>query len=225
MMKKTVLIVEDENKLANILIEYLNKDGFQTKHISTGSQVIPWVRKHDPNLILLDLMLPEMNGKEICQEIRTFSSLPIIMVTAMVEEIDRLIGLELGADDYICKPFSPKEVTARVKAVLRRSDPDYIKGSQSSGFQVNPDKYSITLAGQKLDLTPVEFRLLSMFIEYPNRVYNRDQILNKVFDDGRIVLDRTVDTHIKNLRQKLKAVNPQSDYIRSIYGIGYSFEN
>ena len=101
MMKKTVLIVEDEKKLANILIEYLNKDGFQTKHISTGSKVIPWVRKHDPNLILLDLMLPEMNGKEICQEIRTFSSLPIIMVTAMVEEIDRLIGLELGADDYI----------------------------------------------------------------------------------------------------------------------------
>jgi len=225
MMKKTVLIVEDEKKLANILIEYLNKDGFQTKHISTGSQVIPWVRKHDPNLILLDLMLPEMNGKEICQEIRTFSSLPIIMVTAMVEEIDRLIGLELGADDYICKPFSPKEVTARVKAVLRRSDPDYIKSSQFSGFQVNPDQYSITLAGQKLDLTPVEFRLLSMFIEYPNRVYNRDQILNKVFDDGRIVLDRTVDTHIKNLRQKLKAINPESDYIRSIYGIGYSFEN
>ena len=225
MMKKTVLIVEDEKKLANILIEYLTKDGFQTKHISTGSQVIPWVRKHDPNLILLDLMLPEMNGKEICQEIRTFSSLPIIMVTAMVEEIDRLIGLELGADDYICKPFSPKEVTARVKAVLRRSDPDYIKSSQSSGFQVNPDQYSITLAGQKLDLTPVEFRLLSMFIEYPNRVYNRDQILNKVFDDGRIVLDRTVDTHIKNLRQKLKAINPESDYIRSIYGIGYSFEN
>ena len=225
MMKKTVLIVEDEKKLANILIEYLNKDGFQTKHISTGSQVIPWVRKHDPNLILLDLMLPEMNGKEICQEIRTFSSLPIIMVTAMVEEIDRLIGLELGADDYICKPFSPKEVTARVKAVLRRSNPDYIKNSQSSGFQVNPDQYSITLSGQKLDLTPVEFRLLSMFIEYPNRVNNRDQILNKVFDDGRIVLDRTVDTHIKNLRQKLKAINPESDYIRSIYGIGYSFEN
>ena len=225
MMKKTVLIVEDEKKLANILIEYLNKDGFQTKHISTGSQVIPWVRKHDPNLILLDLMLPEMNGKEICQEIRTFSSLPIIMVTAMVEEIDRLIGLELGADDYICKPFSPKEVTARVKAVLRRSDPDYIKSSQSSGFQVNPDQYSITLAGQKLDLTPVEFRLLSMFIEYPNRVYNRDQILNKVFDDGRIVLDRTVDTHIKNLRQKIKIVDPGSEYIRSVYGVGYSFES
>ena len=225
MMNKTVLIVEDEKKLANILIEYLQKDGFQTKHIATGSKVLPWVKEHNPDLILLDLMLPEMNGKQICQEIRTFSSLPIIMVTAMIEEIDRLIGLELGADDYICKPFSPKEVIARVKAVLRRSDPDYIKNSQSRGFQVNPDQYSITLAGQKLDLTPVEFRLLSMFIEYPNRVYNRDQVLNKVFDDGRIVLDRTVDTHIKNLRQKLKAINPKSDYIRSIYGIGYSFEN
>ena len=224
-MKKTVLIVEDEKKLANILIEYLQKDGFQTKHIAIGSEVIPWVKGHNPDLILLDLMLPEMNGKQICQEIRNFSSLPIIMVTAMVEEIDRLIGLELGADDYICKPFSPKEVTARVKAVLRRSDPDYIKNSQSRGFEVNPDQYSITLAGQKLDLTPVEFRLLSMFIEYPNRVYNRDQILNNVFDDGRIVLDRTVDTHIKNLRQKLQTVNANSDYIRSIYGIGYSFEN
>ena len=224
-MKKSILIVEDEKKLANILLEYLNKDGFHTKHIASGSKVIPWVKKNNPDLILLDLMLPEMNGKQICQEIRTFSSLPIIMVTAMVEEIDRLIGLELGADDYICKPFSPKEVIARVKAVLRRSDPDYIKESQSSGFQVNPDHYSITLSGKKLELTPVEFRLMSMFIEYPNRVYNRDQILNKVFDDGRIVLDRTVDTHIKNLRQKLKAVNPKSDYIRSIYGIGYSFEN
>ena len=225
MMNKTILVVEDEVKLANILIEYLQKDGFHTKHIATGSKVLPWVKKNHPNLILLDLMLPEMNGKDICQEIRTFSSLPIIMITAMVDEIDRLIGLELGADDYICKPFSPKEVIARVRAVLRRSDPDYIKHSKSVGFAVNPDQYSITLAGEKLDLTPVEFRLLSMFIEYPNRVYNRDQILNYVFDDGRIVLDRTVDTHIKNLRQKLKAVNPESEYIRSIYGIGYSFEN
>ena len=223
-MKKIVLIVEDEKKLANILIEYLQKDDFQTKHIATGSKVLSWIKRHNPDLILLDLMLPEMNGKQICQEIRTFSSVPIIMVTAMIEEIDRLIGLELGADDYICKPFSPKEVTARVKAVLRRSDPEYIKNVQSRGFQVNSDEYSVTLAGKKLDLTPVEFRLLSMFIEYPNRVYNRDQILNKVFDDGRIVLDRTVDTHIKNLRQKIKVVAPGSEYIRSVYGVGYSFE-
>lgn len=166
-----------------------------------------------------------MNGKEICQEIRTFSQLPIIMITAMVDEIDRLIGLEMGADDYICKPFSPKEVVARVKAVLRRVDPEYIKNNLSNGFEIDRERFSITLDGIKLDLTPVEFRLLAMFVEHSGRVYNRDQILNMIFDDGRIVLDRTVDTHIKNLRHKLKVINPKTDYIRSLYGVGYSFEN
>jgi len=173
----------------------------------------------------LDLMLPAMNGKDICQEIRTFSHLPVIMITAMVDEIDRLIGLEMGADDYICKPFSPKEVVARVKAVLRRIDPEYIKRNLSNGFEIDTERFSVTLDGIKLDLTPVEFRLLVMFIGHSGRVYNRDQILNKIFDDGRIVLDRTVDTHIKNLRHKLKKINPKTDYIRSLYGVGYSFEN
>jgi len=220
-----ILIVEDELKLANILVEYLQKEGFKTKHIDIGTRVIPWIKKHNPDLILLDLMLPAMNGKEICQEIRTFSQLPIIMITAMVDEIDRLIGLEMGADDYICKPFSPKEVVARVKAVLRRVDPEYIKNNLSNGFEIDRERFSITLDGIKLDLTPVEFRLLAMFVEHSGRVYNRDQILNMIFDDGRIVLDRTVDTHIKNLRHKLKVINPKTDYIRSLYGVGYSFEN
>ena len=224
-MNKTILVVEDELKLANILVEYLQTEGFKTKHIDTGTRVIPWIKKNNPDLVLLDLMLPAMNGKDICQEIRTFSHLPVIMITAMVDEIDRLIGLEMGADDYICKPFSPKEVVARVKAVLRRIDPEYIKRNLSNGFEIDTERFSITLDGIKLDLTPVEFRLLAMFIEQSGRVYNRDQILNKVFDDGRIVLDRTVDTHIKNLRHKLKKINPKIDYIRSLYGVGYSFEN
>ena len=224
-MNKTILVVEDELKLANILVEYLQTEGFKTKHIDTGTRVIPWIKKNNPDLVLLDLMLPAMNGKDICQEIRTFSHLPVIMITAMVDEIDRLIGLEMGADDYICKPFSPKEVVARVKAVLRRSDPEYIKRNLSNGFEIDTERFSITLDGIKLDLTPVEFRLLAMFIEHSGRVYNRDQILNKIFDDGRIVLDRTVDTHIKNLRHKLKKINPKTDYIRSLYGVGYSFEN
>ena len=224
-MNKTILVVEDELKLANILVEYLQKEDFKTKHIDTGTRVIPWIKKHDPDLVLLDLMLPAMNGKDICQEIRTFSHLPVIMITAMVDEIDRLIGLEMGADDYICKPFSPKEVVARVKAVLRRTDPEYVKDNLSNGFEIDSERFSITLDGIKLDLTPVEFRLLAMFIEHPGRVYNRDQILNMIFDDGRIVLDRTVDTHIKNLRHKLKKINPKTDYIRSLYGVGYSFEN
>ena len=221
---QTILIVEDEKKLANILSDYLKRDGFKTEMIEDGIKVVPWVKANNPDLILLDLMLPNANGKDICKEIRTFSKVPIIMVTAMIDEVDRLIGLELEADDYICKPFSPKEVVARVKTVLRRSDPDYINTDPLKGFVVNAENYSIILEGKKLDLTPVEFRILSMFINYPGRVYNRDQILNIIFEDGRIVLDRTVDTHIKNLRKKLHAIMPDSEHIRSVYGIGYSFE-
>ena len=223
-MIQTILIVEDEIKLANILSDYLIKEGYKTEIIEDGIEVIPWVKKHNPSLLLLDLMLPNINGKEICKEIRTFSKVPIIMVTAMIDEVDRLIGLELEADDYICKPFSPKEVVARVKTVLRRSDPNYNDSKASEGFEVNIENYSITLDGLKLDLTPVEFRILSMFINYPGRVYNRDQILNIIFEDGRIVLDRTVDTHIKNLRKKLYDIQPDKEFIRSVYGIGYSFE-
>jgi len=221
---QTILIVEDEKKLANILSDYLKRDGFKTEMIENGIEVVPWVKQNNPGLILLDLMLPNVNGKDICKEIRTFSKVPIIMVTAMIDEVDRLIGLELEADDYICKPFSPKEVVARVKTVLRRTDPDYINTDPLKGFVVNAENYSIILEGKKLDLTPVEFRILSMFINYPGRVYNRDQILNIIFEDGRIVLDRTVDTHIKNLRKKLHAIKPDSEHIRSVYGIGYSFE-
>ena len=223
-MSETILIVEDEVKLAKVLVDYLNQSNYKTAHLINGNEVITWVKKNNPDLILLDLMLPGTNGKDICKEIRAFSKTPIIMVTAMIDEIDRLIGLELGADDYICKPFSPKEVVARVKAVLRRSDPDYLNNFNENEFEVNYDAFSVLIKGKKLDLTPVEFRMLTMFIDHPGRVYNRDQILNTVFDDGRIVLDRTVDTHIKNLRQKLNDANPEKDYIRSIYGIGYSFE-
>ena len=223
-MSKSILIVEDESKLAKVLADYLEKDDFKTNHLINGDEVVDWVKKNKPDLILLDLMLPGANGKDICKDVRNFSAVPIIMVTAMIDEIDRLIGLELGADDYICKPFSPKEVVARVKAVLRRMDPDFISQSDKDDFNIDQDAFSISIRGKKLDLTPVEFRMLEMFMSQPGRVYNRDQILNNVFDDGRIVLDRTVDTHIKNLRQKLKEASPEKDYIRSIYGIGYSFE-
>ncbi len=224
-MSKNILIVEDESKLAKVLADYLEKDDFKTSHLINGDEVVDWVKKNKPDLILLDLMLPGANGKDICKEVRNFSTVPIIMVTAMIDEIDRLIGLELGADDYICKPFSPKEVVARVKAVLRRTDPDFVSPSGQDEFNIDHDTFSISIRGKKLDLTPVEFRMMEMFMSQPGRVYNRDQILNNVFDDGRIVLDRTVDTHIKNLRQKLKEASPEKDYIRSIYGIGYSFEN
>ena len=221
---KHVLIVEDEKKLADILIAYLNKEQFRVTHYESGCGVSDWVKNNQPNIILLDLMLPDVNGKDLCKEIRQFSTVPIIMVTAMIDEIDRLIGLELGADDYVCKPFSPKEVVARVKAVLRRSEGDFNQGEIYDAFEVNDETYSIKLHGDRLDLTPVEFRLLKMFIQSPGRVFNRDQILDNIFEDGRIVLDRTVDTHVKNLRHKLKTASPEHDYVRSVYGIGYSFE-
>ncbi len=221
---KHVLIVEDEKKLADILIAYLNKEQFRVTHYESGNGVSDWIKNNQPNIILLDLMLPDVNGKDLCKEIRQFSTVPIIMVTAMIDEIDRLIGLELGADDYVCKPFSPKEVVARVKAVLRRSEGDFNQGEIYDAFQVNDETYSIKLHGDRLDLTPVEFRLLKMFIQSPGRVFNRDQILDNIFEDGRIVLDRTVDTHVKNLRHKLKTASPEHDYVRSVYGIGYSFE-
>ena len=212
---KHVLIVEDEKKLADILIAYLNKEQFRVTHYESGSGVSDWIKNNQPNIILLDLMLPDVNGKDLCKEIRQFSTVPIIMVTAMIDEIDRLIGLELGADDYVCKPFSPKEVVARVKAVLRRSEGDFNQGEIYDAFEVNDETYSIKLHGDRLDLTPVEFRLLKMFIQSPGRVFNRDQILDNIFEDGRIVLDRTVDTHVKNLRHKLKTASPEHDYVRS----------
>ena len=221
---KHVLIVEDEKKLADVLIAYLNQNQFKVTHFESGSNVVDWVKTNQPNIILLDLMLPDVNGKDLCKEIRQFSMVPIIMVTAMIDEIDRLIGLELGADDYVCKPFSPKEVVARVKAVLRRSEGGLNHGEIYDAFEVNDQTYSIKLHQDRLDLTPVEFRLLKMFLQSPGRVFNRDQILNNIFEDGRIVLDRTVDTHVKNLRHKLKTASPEHDYIRSVYGIGYSFE-
>jgi len=221
---KHVLIVEDEKKLAEVLIAYLEKDHFKVTHFDSGSDVVDWVKNNQPNIILLDLMLPDVNGKDLCKQIRQFSMVPIIMVTAMIDEIDRLIGLELGADDYVCKPFSPKEVVARVHAVLRRSEGDFSQGEIYDSFEVNDETYSIKLNGDRLDLTPVEFRLLKMFIQSPGRVFNRDQILDNIFEDGRIVLDRTVDTHVKNLRHKLKIASPEHDYVRSVYGIGYSFE-
>ena len=221
---KHVLIVEDEKKLADVLIAYLNQNQFKVTHFESGSDVVDWVKINQPNIILLDLMLPDVNGKDLCKEIRQFSMVPIIMVTAMIDEIDRLIGLELGADDYVCKPFSPKEVVARVKAVLRRSEGGLNHGEVYDAFEVNDQTYTIKLHRDRLDLTPVEFRLLKMFLQSPGRVFNRDQILNNIFEDGRIVLDRTVDTHVKNLRHKLKTASPEHDYIRSVYGIGYSFE-
>lgn len=220
-----VLIVEDEPKIAELLSDYLQQSGYVTHIIDTGDAVDAWVRQHNPDIVLLDLMLPGKDGLTVCRELRAHSEVPIIMVTARVDEIDRLLGLELGADDYVCKPFSPREVVARVKALLRRIE--FSRNSPEDsyrGLRLEEDKFLASIDGQSLDLTPVEFRLLTLLAGQPGRVFSREQLMDRIYLDGRVVSDRTVDSHIKNLRQKISSVVGTDDLIRSIYGVGYKLE-
>jgi two-component system response regulator BaeR len=220
-MNGKVLIVEDERKLAELLRDYLTQAGFETFCIENGLDAVPWVREHSPDLILLDLMLPGRDGLEICKELRNFSSVPVIIVTARVEEIDRLLGLELGADDYICKPFSPREVVARVKAVLRRGGGG--ETIHATGLVLDESRYHATLGGHELDLTAIEFKLLKFLASSPGRIYGRQQLMDRIYPDQRIVSDRTIDGHIKKLRKKIAGVSP-AEIIHSLYGVGYKFE-
>jgi len=213
-----ILIVEDEPKLAALEADYLKAEGFETHTISDGREVVAWVRAQAPDLILLDLMLPGRDGLEICRELRTFSDVPIIMVTAKVEEIDRLIGLDLGADDYVCKPFSVRELVARVRAILRR------RRTPSTALVLDEERHVAQLDGRALDLTPVEFRLLRALASAPGRVFARERLLERLYEDHRVVTDRTVDAHVKNLRRKLEEVRPGEELVRSIYGVGYTLE-
>lgn len=217
-----ILIVEDEPKLAQLLADYLTLAGFHTHMIGDGREVVPALESAHFDLMLLDLMLPGRDGLEVCKDVRAFSNIPIVMVTARVEEIDRLLGLELGADDYICKPFSPREVVARVKAILRRS-PQQVQAQVDSKLKIDEAQFKATLNGQLLDLTPVEFRLLKALSASPGRVFSRQQLLNTLYEDHRVVTDRTVDSHVKNLRRKLQQANPGDELIESIYGVGYRF--
>ncbi|QOF85137.1 response regulator [Pseudomonas sp. ADPe] len=220
MSQGDILLVEDEPKLAALVGDYLRVAGYQVEHLADGNAVIPALRGKTYDLLLLDLMLPGRDGLDICRELRGFSRMPLIMMTARVEEIDRLLGLELGADDYICKPFSPRELVARVKAVLRRS------GAQapSLGLELDPRAFQARYLGVALDLTPVEFRMLAALAARPGQVLSRDQLMNHIYQDHRVVAGRTVDSHVKNLRRKLAAVAPGHDPIRSVYGVGYSLE-
>lgn len=220
-----VLIVEDEPKIAELLRDYLQQSNYETHWIDNGDAVDDWVRNNSPDVVLLDLMLPGKDGLTVCRELRSHTEIPIIMVTARVDEIDRLLGLELGADDYICKPFSPREVVARVKALLRRIEMARTNPEAAGhGLIVDKDKFSATINGQALDLTPVEFRLLALLASQPGRVFSRDQLMQKIYLDGRIVSDRTVDSHVKNLRQKIHCVVGNDDMIHSIYGVGYKLD-
>ncbi|MCZ2720519.1 response regulator [Marinomonas sp. 15G1-11] len=221
----TILIVEDEIKLAELVGAYLDQSGYEHHHLDRGDIVVDYVKNSHVDLILLDLMLPGLDGIEICKQIRQFSSVPIIMVTAKAEEIDRLIGLEMGADDYICKPFSPREVVARVKSNLRRVSLDKIEEPKTDGFELDVDRIRATYKGELIDLTTVEFQLLQLLIKEPGRVFGREVIMKSIYTDSRVVSDRTIDSHIKKLRKKISAIAPELNVIHSVYGAGYRFEN
>jgi len=213
-----ILIVEDEKKLALLLRDYLHNDAFTTHIIDRGDLVINALKTQYFDLVLLDLMLPGLDGLTLCKQIRELSDIPIIMQTARVEEIDRLLGLELGADDYMCKPYSPREVVARVKAVLRRAN----KVNELSE-QLCLDESRLLASYQQLQvsLTCVEFQLLKPLVNKPQQIFSRQQLMDNMYDDHRIVNTRTIDSHIKKLRKKLLTISPEHDLIQSVYGAGY----
>lgn len=219
-----IVVVEDDEKIAALLRDYLSASGYQVQICADGKVGLEYVRSHQPDLMLLDIMLPSMDGMQVCRAVREFSQIPIIMVTARVDEIDKLLGLELGADDYVCKPFSPREVVARVKAQLRRANVNQVKPTAGPRFVVEREAMRIVLDGVALALTPVEFRLLAELISHPDRVYSRSHLLDFVHEDQRDISDRTVDSHIKNVRKKLEARLPGVDCLQSVYGVGYRFE-
>jgi len=217
-----ILVVEDEEKLSRAMCEFLEHMQYKTHVFNDGDKVTDWVKENQPNLILLDLMLPSKDGITVCREIREFSNIPIIMLTARTDEIDRLLGLELGADDYICKPYSLREVEARIRAVLRRVSPQ--KTPSDPELQINRSNYHVDYKGKSIELTAVEFKLLEALYENSGHIFSRSQLMDRAYDDARIVSDRTVDSHIKKLRKKLTSLSDEVQFIHSIYGVGYKFD-
>ena len=226
MTSARILVVEDDTKIAAILVDYLQQAGFAAELERDGLRAVARVRERAPDCMLLDLNLPGLEGIEVCKQIREFSAVPIAMITARVDEIDRLLGLELGADDYICKPFSPREVVARVKALLRRVQPvAAIPALAGLGLKLDTERLQARIDGVSLALTTVEFRLLEVLYQAKGRVLSRDQLIESVHADYRDVGDRSIDSHIRNVRRKLdtSADNSGHDWVRSVYGVGYAF--
>ncbi|OYT91665.1 MAG: two-component system response regulator BaeR [Burkholderiales bacterium PBB3] len=226
-----ILVVEDDAAIADMLTNYLHMHGYTTTVCANGLDAVTLARQLQPALLVLDLMLPGQDGIAVCTQVRAFSAVPIIMVTARVDEIDRLLGLETGADDYVCKPFSPREVVARIKALLRRAQGALAvaAGAVAStapapSLEIHEDSQTALWQGHALPLTAVEFRLLRLLVSRPQRVFARAELLDHLHDDLRDVNDRTVDSHIKNIRRKLDAAQVVEHAIVSVYGVGYRYE-
>lgn len=222
-MPPLILVVDDEPKVARLARDYLEKNGFRVLTAADGQSALTTARREKPDLVILDLMLPHMDGREVCRILRRESDVPVIMLTALSEEIDQVTGLEIGADDYITKPFSPRALVARVRALLRRTRGDVKVPAtiRAGGLEIDPEKYSVTLNGSPLKLTPNEFKLLQILASRPGQTLTREQLLDDLHG-AAFSMDRSVDSHIKNLRKKLEAVSGKS-MIETVYGIGYRF--
>lgn len=220
-MNSTIMIVEDEPELAAVVADYARAAGYVPTVHGNGAEALAAIRTAPPDLIVLDLMLPGLDGLALCRTVRAFSEVPIVMVTARVEEIDRLLGLELGADDYLCKPFSPRELMARIKAILRRA------GSASTtpeALLLDEAARSVKVHGRALDLTPSEYAILAALARRPGQVLSRAQLLDAARADNLDATDRAIDSHVKNLRRKIDGAAPGLEPIRSIYGLGYRYD-
>ena len=224
-MSKKILVVDDEKKLVTILKGYLEQAGFAVATAYDGQQALTVFRHEKPALVLLDLNLPQIDGLDVCRTMRKESNVPVIMVTARVEEADRLIGLELGADDYIVKPFSPREVVARVRAVLRRAEGEPVRAETRNAGDLTLDlgKHSARLKDRTLELTPTEFDLLAVLMQNPGRAFTRLQLLDQVQGEAFEGYERTIDAHVKNLRQKIERDPKSPQYILTVFGVGYKF--
>ena len=226
MDNKKILIVDDDENICELLRLYLEKDGFEPLVAGDGEKAIEFAQKHNPALILLDIMLPKLDGWQVCREIRKFSLVPIIMLTAKGETFDKILGLELGADDYVPKPFDAKELIARIKAVLRRSgalESQKIQEVSYDKISVNLTNYELKINGAQVDTPPKELELLYHLASNPNRVFTRDQLLDEVWGFDYYGDSRTVDVHVKRLREKLEGVSEQW-LLKTVWGVGYKFE-
>ena len=219
-----ILIVEDEPAIADTLIYALKTEGLDTEWVNTGSKALSIVDNSVVDLVLLDIGLPDMSGFDVCKSIRQFSNLPIIFLTSRTEEIDQVLGLELGADDYVTKPFSPRVLTARIRTRLRHQPPVENNSGNRSGFAVDSEGALIRLNGHNLDLSRYEYRILKLLLEHPGRIYSRTQLMEHAWEEPERSFDRTVDTHIKTIRKKIKSLESDMDCIRTHRGLGYSYQ-
>ena len=221
-----ILVAEDDRNIASLVETYLRNAGFATVTASDGRQALNQLRSARPILVVLDLMLPRVDGWDVCREVRRVSDVPILILSARDEEMDRVLGFSLGADDYVVKPFSPRELVERVKAILRRAGraPARLGGTLTAGpLTLDPQKHKVRLAGRPVPLTPLEFKLLQTLMSAPGRAFSREELLDRLYDGGESVITRVVDVHVGKLRQKIQDDPGRPRYIETVHGVGYRF--